>query len=139
LIFPTWEEVIALNRYHIEHTTGLYLGPDNLLHPGSLDSILYAIQNLYFGVDRYPTLVEKSAALSWTIIDRHVFHDGNKRTGISILEIFLRANGYEIAASNDELMQIAIRIAKGSEEDYSLSEFTQWIRSRLYRKALYTL
>jgi len=76
-------------------------------------------------------LVEKAALLTWTIVAGHVFHDGNKRTGISTLKTFLRANSYDIEASDDELIQIALRIAGGSEEDHSLGDFTQWIRSRL--------
>jgi len=131
LIFPTRENIINLNRYHIQHTGGLYQGTENLLNPGSLEWVLEAIQYPLFGVDRYPTLVEKAALLSWTIVAGHVFHDGNKRTGISALKAFLRANGYGIVASDDELIQVALKVACGREEDYPLGDFIQWIRNRL--------
>jgi len=131
LIFPTREDIINLKRYHIQHTGGLHQGTENLLNPGSLEWVLDTIQYPLFGIDRYPTLVEKAALLTWTIVAGHIFHDGNKRTGISTLKTFLRANSYDIEASDDELIQIALRIAGGSEEDYSLGDFTQWIRSRL--------
>jgi death-on-curing protein len=135
LIFPTREDIINLNRYHIESTGGFYQGVENLLNPGSLEWVLDAIQYPLFGVEHYPTLVEKAALLAWTIIDGHIFHDANKRTGISALKIFLRANGYDIVTSGDELIEVALKIAESSKEDYSTEGFTQWIRDRLYLRA----
>jgi death-on-curing protein len=99
-----------------------------------LEWVLDAIQCPLFGIDPYPTLVEKAALLAWTIIDGHVFHDGNKRTGISALKIFLRVNGYDTKASDDELIEVALRIAVGGE-GYSLRDFTQWIGERLYARS----
>ena len=132
MIFPTRKDITNLNRYHIQHTGGLHQGTENLLNPGSLEWVLEAIQYPLFGVDRYPTLVEKAALLAWTIVAGHIFYDGNKRTGMSTLKTFLRANSYDIEASDDELIQVALGIAGGGEEDYSLGEFTQWIRNRLH-------
>ena len=132
MIFPTRKDITNLNRYHIQHTGGLHQGTENLLNPGSLEWVLNCFQYPLFGVDRYPTLVEKAALLAWTIVAGHIFHDGNKRTGISTLKAFLRANSYDIEASDDELIQVALGIAGGGEEDYPLGEFTQWIRNRLH-------
>jgi death-on-curing protein len=132
LNFPSRENIININNYHIEHTGGFHQGIDNLLNPGSLEWVLDTIQYPLFGVNRYPTMVEKAALLTWIIIAEHVFYDGNKRTGISALKIFLKVNGYNIKASNDELIEISLRIAGGIDGFYSLEDFTQWIRSKLY-------
>lgn len=132
MILPTRGDIISLNRYHIQHTGGLYEGTENLLNPDTLEWVLDTIQYPLFGLDRYPTLVQKAALLAWTIIAGHVFYDGNKRTGISALKTFLRANSYDIDASDDELIEVALRIARGSQEDYAFTDFTQWIRNRLY-------
>ncbi|MEA3396180.1 MAG: type II toxin-antitoxin system death-on-curing family toxin [Chloroflexota bacterium] len=131
MIFPTRGDIIGLNRYHIEHTGGLYQGIENLLNPGSLEWVLDAIQYPLFGVDLYPTLVAKAALLTWAIIGGHIFHDGNKRTGAAILQIFLRQNGYDITASDDELIEVALKVAEGSEENFTVEDLTQWIGSRL--------
>jgi death-on-curing protein len=42
------------------------------------------------GNDLYPTLVEKAAALGYSIIQNHPFIDGNKRAGHAALEVFLK-------------------------------------------------
>jgi len=101
------------------------------LNPGSLEWVLDVIQYPLFGVDLYPTLAAKAALLTWTIIGGHVFHDGNKRTGVSVLQIFLRRNGYDITASDDELIEVALRVAESSEENFTVEDLTQWIGHRL--------
>jgi len=102
-----------------------------LLNPGSLEWVLEAIQYPLFGVARYPTLVEKAAILAWTIIDGHVFWDGNKRTGMSALETLLILNGYQLNATDDEIEKIALQIADAAASGYSFEEFVRWLRSKI--------
>ena len=132
LIFPSRDDVIAVNRYHIESTGGFYQAPENLASPGSLEWVLSAIQYPLFGTDPYPSLVEKAAVLAWTIIADHTFFDGNKRTGVAVLKITLRVNGYDLTASDDELIEMALAVAGKRDPRCSLEEFTVWIRSKLH-------
>jgi death-on-curing protein len=132
LRFPTLEDIVKLNRRHIEQGEGMYVGVDNLKEQGSLECVLDAIQYTLFDVDRYPDLVEKAARLTWIIISGHVFWDGNKRTGMSVLYIFLRLNDYQLDVTNDETVGIACRVAdRDSEEHCSYEEFVQWVRDRI--------
>lgn len=55
---------------------------------------------------------------------------GNKRTGISVLLIFLAANGYRIDASDADFVATALKIADGAL-DYSREEFAEWVKARL--------
>jgi len=50
------------------------------------------------GVDLYPTLFDKAAAVFEALCNYHVFVDGNKRAAIAVLEYFLRQNGYSLLA-----------------------------------------
>jgi death on curing protein len=111
VIFPTREDIIRLNRRHIEKARNFFIEPNNLRNSGSLEWVLEAIQYPLFGVDPYPTFAEKAAILAWIIIDSHVFHDGNKITGMSVLDIFIRQNYYQLNASNDEIVEVALKIA----------------------------
>jgi death-on-curing protein len=132
VIFPTRDSIIRLNRRHSQRAGTLYVEPDNLRNPDSLEWVLEAIQYPLFGVNNYPTLAEKAALLAWIIIDSHVFHDGNKRTGMSALDIFVRQNGYQLNASDEEIVEIALRIAgRNSQTDYTFGEFVQWVRNKL--------
>ena len=48
-----------------------------------------------------------------SIVRNHPFFDGNKRTGYTILELFLSANKLEIKASEDEKYNFVISVAEG--------------------------
>lgn len=133
IIFLTVERIVKVNRYHIEKTKGLYIGADNLHTPGSLQWVVDAIRYPLFGVDPYPTIEEKAAQLAWVIIDGHVFHDGNKRTGMSVMIAFLKANGYRVSASDDELIEIALKIANRSKRGYNVNSLVAWLRERIER------
>jgi death-on-curing protein len=110
LRFPTREDIVRLNRRLVEETGGEFVPPDNLMNPGSLEWVLEAIQYPLFGVDQYPTLADKAALLAWIIIEGHVFHDGNKRTGMATLISFIRLNGYQLDVSPDEIVEVALRV-----------------------------
>jgi death-on-curing protein len=129
---PTLKDIVRINRRHLEISGEEYFEPDNLKEKGTLKWVLETIQYPLFGVDRYPGLVEKAAKLTWTIISGHLFWDGNKRTGMSTLYLFLLLNGYQLDASEDEIVEIARRIAQANLEPiYSYEEFVQWVRNRI--------
>lgn len=130
LKFPTVGDIIKHNRIHIQKTKGIYLGEDNLRTPGSLKWVVDAIQYPLFGVDSYPTIEEKAAQLAWVIIDGHVFHDGNKRTGISSMLTFLYMNSYTVQASHDELIEIALKIANRQKNMYQIDMLVDWLTER---------
>ena len=125
LKFPTVGNIIAHNRIHIQKTKGIYAGKDNLRTPGSLKWVVDAIQYPLFGVDSYPTIEEKAAQLAWVVIDGHIFHDGNKRTGISSMLAFLDINGYTVKASHDELIEIALNIANRQKRGYRIGRLAK--------------
>lgn len=120
-------DIVEINRRMIHAFGGLFVADvDNLLNPGSLDHILEAIQGSVFGYDPYPTLVEKAAALAWRIIVGHVFHDGNKRTGVDACRQLLELNGYAMRM-DEEVVDIAIRIATAQ---MPFVDFVRWLEAR---------
>jgi len=136
LKIPIRRDVIELNRRHIETTGGAYFEPDNLINAGSLEWVLDAIRHPLCGIEQYPTLAEKAALLAWVIIREHVFFDGCKRTGMSAMEIFIRLNGYQLDATDEEILEIALRIAgKHGEGDFTLEDLIKWLRDHLNWKS----
>ena len=101
------------------------LADRNQANRSSLLYILEAIQYPIFGQDLYPTLIEKAAALGWTIIAKHVFHDGCKRTGMMAVWEFLEVNGVVVQWNIDEAKQISAAVAKG---EASYNDFLSWLR-----------
>lgn len=131
IVFPTRDDIVKINRYHIGSTGGFHDSEDNLKNPGSLEWVLDAIQHPLFGIDQYPTIAEKAKKLSWIITAGHVFHDGNKRTGTSSLMIFLQANSYRLDASTDEVIDVILRISSPDKAVFSYEKFVAWVRSKM--------
>ena len=73
--------------------------PDNVSFNQPLDTILAKIQRSR----PYVTVKDKAAALAFTIIEKQVFYDGNKRTGIQMAWEFIRANGLSLDLSENIL------------------------------------
>lgn len=80
------------------------------------------------GEDLYPTLVDKAAALGFSLVLNHPFIDGNKRVGHAAMETLLVLNGYEIEAPVDEQEHVVLCLAAG---DMDREAFTAWLNSRV--------
>lgn len=65
-----------------------------------------------FGKVLYPTLEEKAAILYEWLINKHCFHNGNKRTASMSLTTFLDLNGMRMTASQNELVEFTVSIAE---------------------------
>ncbi len=83
------------------------------------------------GEELYPTIVEKAAALGFSMIKNHPFVDGNKRTGHAAMETFLVLNGFEIEATVDEQEKIILQVASG---ELGRDDFTDWLRAHIVEK-----
>ena len=85
-----------------------------------------------FGEDAYPTILEKAVALFHSLVSNHPFHDGNKRTAVSALYIFLLANGYYFALPNADAYDVAKAAAsyreRGLTHDQVFAEVREKIR-----------
>jgi death-on-curing protein len=124
-------DITEINRRIIEEFGGFFVEiDDNLLSRGSLEHVLDEIQGAVFGYEPYPTLVEKAAALSWRIIRGHVFHDGNKRTGMESCRLFLDLNKHTMRIDQDVVV-MALRIANNEIE---FSEFVSWLTERISKR-----
>ncbi len=74
--------------------------------------------------------LEKAAALAWQIIRAHIFHDGNKRTGMEACRLMLEMNGY-VMRIDREVIDIALQI---SEKRIAFHEFVHWVAARVVEK-----
>ena len=132
MIFPTVENIVELNKEYIENFGGTFVPPNNFRYCDSLVWVLDAIQYSMFGVMKYRTFSSKAALLTWTIINNHVFNDGNKRTGFASLIHFSKANGYSLGKlKGQEIKDLCIRIAEYRFNGFSLEKFDDWIVSKL--------
>lgn len=117
-------EVLELHRRIIAQSGGA----SGVLNLSALESALAQPQMTFGGNDLYPTLVEKVAALGFSLIQNHPFVDGNKRIGHGAMEVFSVLNGFEIVAPVDEQEQIILNTAAGKLPQ---SDLTAWLRDHL--------
>ena len=95
---------------------------------GGLDSALAQPMAMFGGVDLYPTLVEKAAALCFSLVQNHPFVDGNKRVGHAAIETFLILNDAEIDALVDDQERLMLDLAAGRIDR---AQLTDWLRQHL--------
>ncbi|UYN90777.1 MAG: type II toxin-antitoxin system death-on-curing family toxin [Anaerolineales bacterium] len=128
LVFLTFKDIVSINEAVIQRSEGLFAPPENLLNQNSLLWVLEAVQSqTIFGADPYASLSDKASLIAWTIINDHVFNDGNKRTGMVSMAIFLELNGMSFAASDDEIVTMALKVANHREQGITREALAAWI------------
>jgi len=120
--YLTLGEVVALHR-RLMATTG---GTSGIRDLGLLESALAQPRASFGGDDLYPGVIDKAAALGFSLVMGHPFVDGNKRTGHAAMETFLVLNGYELNAPVDEQERVMLELAAG---ELSRDNFLSWVRT----------
>jgi len=89
-----------------------------------LESAIYHAYASFEVRDLYKTIEEKAARQAYGIIRNHPFIDGNKRTGLFVMLVFLELNSIELNFNQSELVFLGISIADGSTNP---EQITEWI------------
>lgn len=101
------EEILRLHFQVIEDFGGSHGARDER----RLLSVVEAPKLEAFGVEQYPTILEKAAVYLRNIIGDHPFTDGNKRTAVTVCGIFLRRNSKPLNVSPQELEDFTLKVA----------------------------
>ena len=83
----------------------------DLMNPPGLHAALAAPRQAVFGEEMHTGLLAKAAILFIRLIENHPFYDGNKRIAAAALRLFLQRNLYTLDASDEDILQLAQRIA----------------------------
>lgn len=98
----------------------------NYIRSELLDSAVQNCKQPY-----YSTIYLKAAALFRSLTMNHAFPDGNKRTATISLIVFLLLNGYDLHASDEELVKFALKVAKGYLRNIYVIK--AWIKKRMVK------
>lgn len=79
----------------------------------------------FMGNDLYPSIYDKAAQLCYGIANNHPFTDGNKRTALHSMYVYLIINGFDITATQQDVENMIIDVAAGIMTN---TELTQWLR-----------
>ncbi len=108
-IFLALDEVLALHEDQIARYGG---------RPGvrDLDLLISSIGTpsaTFDGKFLYEDVFEMAAAYLYHVSRNHPFVDGNKRTALAAALVFLRINGFRLAAEEDPMTDLVVRVATG--------------------------
>ncbi|MFI2565496.1 type II toxin-antitoxin system death-on-curing family toxin [Paenarthrobacter sp. NPDC018779] len=81
---------------------------------GLLASALARPATSVMGVDAYPGLSQKAAALLESVAKFHPLIDGNKRTAWTLMVLLLWINGYRHDFNTDQGFDLVVGVASGS-------------------------
>lgn len=101
-----------------------------VLSPGVRDEKLLASAvntpfQTFMGNDLYPSISDKAAQLCYGIANNHPFTDGNKRTALHSMYVYLIINGYDITATQQDVENLIINVAAGNMTNVELAH---WLR-----------
>lgn len=109
---PGLPEVLFFHTVSIE----LYGGSGGVRDEECLLAAIERPWQVSFDQEHFALPFEKAAALMESIIRRHPFVDGNKRTGTASAAYLLSTFGYEVEARQKELEDFAVSVALGRLE-----------------------
>ena len=127
ILYLSLEQVLQIHEAQVER----FGGSAGLRDPGALESAVARPAMTFGGEDLYLDVPSKTAALMHSLVMNHAFVDGNKRVGITAAELFLRLNEYRLEASNPELEELTLTVAKGELDAEALAI---WFRQRISRE-----
>lgn len=107
---PEWLEIDIVLDFHAEQLA-LFGGPDGIRDVGLLESALARpINKFAYGETDLAAL---AAAYGFGIVKNHPFVDGNKRTALASIIVFLGLNAVDLDAPQDAAAAIVLALAAG--------------------------
>jgi death on curing protein len=124
--FLSEEAVRSIHTYLIDK----YGGAHGLLNASMLDS---AIGQPKITLQFFPdaTLCDLAAVYGYHICKNHAFNDGNKRTARMAMITFLKINGLEVFASEDETLYKILDVASGKMTKLQLADWLSLVTEKI--------
>lgn len=119
-VFLKPEEVLALYA-DIADTVGVGVGG---IDASRLEGALGRPVSAYTYADPTPGIPELAACLCYTVAKAHAFGDGNKRTALASMDLFLEQNGWCLDADG---MVLAQTIERAVANEMTQADFTEWV------------
>lgn len=115
------DELLAI---HFDQITR-YGGSHGVRDLDVLVSAIFRPLASFGGLDLYPDIFSKAAAMFHSLILNHPFVDGNKRTAAVVVGRFLYLNGFRLKASSKGLVNLALRT---TEKKLDIEAISSWLK-----------
>lgn len=95
-----------------------------------LEALLGKVDNDFFKIKPYPTILYKAACFWYTISTKQMFFNGNKRTALLTALLYLKINGYSFDILDEvTLYNVSMKVADG---EMSFRQLYQYILRHTY-------
>lgn len=115
------EKVLAIHDQMVERFGGSF----GIRDLGLIDSAVARPQASFGGQDLYTNIFDKAAALLQSLLKNHPFVDGNKRTALTSVGIFLELNGWELKNAHEDEVEFAIKV---DNQNLTLDQISEWLK-----------
>ena len=100
-----------------------YGGASGIRDEALLESALAQPQASFDGAYVHEDIFHMAAAYGYHLCQNHPSYDGNKRTALIAMYMFLYVNGYQIVSDKKSLYAIMMDLAKGKVSKEELREY----------------
>ena len=126
---PTWLTRLVVDAVHNDQIRE-HGGLSGLRDEAGLESALARpLQKWHYQPDTdVPAL---AAAYAFGLIKNHPYRDGNKRIGFLSMATFLGLNGYELTATDADVVSAFVTLATGNVSE---GELTEWVNAHCRKR-----
>ncbi len=122
ITFLTVKQVIEIHEFQLLHNGG---GLPGVRDVGLLESAVAAPLATFDKEFLYKGIFEMAAAYFLGLAKNHAFNDGNKRTAVAAVTIFLQMSGIGLVINEDDLVEFTVRVASEKIENQEIATFLE--------------
>lgn len=115
----TDDEILRIHSKLVEK----YGGQDGVRDEGTFHSECAMPFQSFGDYELYPDIYDKGIRYLFGFVTNQVFLDGNKRTGVMCMLIFLKENGIGLNLTSKELSDIGYSVAKDEMDANDVKDF----------------
>lgn len=119
------EEILLIHKKTIQDNGGL----DGIRDIKQIESAAFRPRTTIDGKEVFPKAHNKAAVLMQSLVRNHGFVDGNKRTGLLSMILFLRLNQLNIKLTQEEAISLTKKVAQNLID---LEELTEFIKNKIF-------
>lgn len=127
---PAWVSGLVLDAVHLDQLRE-HGGLSGVRDEQTLEAVLARPQQRRH-YEPQSDVAALAAAYGWGLVSSHPYRDGNKRTAFLAMVIFLGLTGFDLEATQEEVVTTMLGAAAGQLTEAQLAE---WVRAHLGKLA----
>ena len=124
-----WVSRLVLDAVHLDQLRE-HGGLSGVREENTLETALARPRQRWHYESQKSDLATLAAAYGWGLVTSHPYRDGNKRTAFLAMVIFVGLNGFDLDATQEEVVTTMLPAAAGRLTEARLGD---WVRAHLVK------